>query len=189
MVNTYSNGFGSSWVVIRENGGIHNAYPDNNTTRRHRRHQFAAILLVLVLFLGSAAHLVVRISGKRHVRHRQDYYQHEQDVIVSSGQHHHETFFTDDALLKDGDAAAIPLSHSRDGASEKNMSPIPLDTDKHQALADSEDIATNYNATVSLTNNNLGTERNDTTKRVSPPRGDDSNTSIPVDNQEHHKAS
>mmetsp|Transcript_12846 Transcript_12846/g.23260 ORF Transcript_12846/g.23260 Transcript_12846/m.23260 type:complete len:184 (+) Transcript_12846:83-634(+) len=180
MVNTYSNGFGSSWAVIRENGGIHNAYPDNNTTRRHRQHQFAAILLVLVLFLGSAAHLVVRISGKRHVRHRQDYYQHEQDMIVSSGQHHHETF-ADDSLVKDGDAT-IPLSHSRDGASENNMSPIPLDTDNHQALADLEDVATNYNTTVSLTNN-LGTERNDTTKRVSPR--DDSNSSIPVENQEH----
>jgi hypothetical protein len=70
-----------------------------------------------------------------------------------------------DSLVKDSDAT-IPLSISRDGESEKIMPLIPLVTDNHQALADSEDhFATNYNTTVLLSYNNLGTERNDMRKR------------------------
>ena len=178
MVTTYSNGFGSSLVVIRENGGLHtDAYPDTSVARRRRRHLFAAILLVLVFFLGSAAHLVVRISGKRHLRHRQDYHQQEQNAIVSSDANQQQESFTD-SRVNDFDETN-PLSPSHDiSASNKNMpeKPISLDMANQQALADS------LVNTASLNSSSLGSERNDTTKRDSP-RG--TNSSIPVDNQQH----
>lgn len=181
MATAY-NGVHPPLVMIREDEveRLH-----HYASTRRRRHHLAATLLVLVFFLASAAHLVVRMSGKDR-RHNRE---HDTSSVATAVVQPQVGASSDSLFEQDeGEQKSSLTSHGKNGAPPENqvsldidqtaISPGPL-VDAAVSGDSAPPAAMNTTDGTSMTSH---ANRNETITRT---HAGAANTSIPVDGKEH----